>query len=303
MAMADVRRVLRTALAFVRMGCMPRIDQPSSDQSLVVVTGASSGIGLELALCAARDRHPLLLVARGVDALEQAAVACTEAGSPATHVCGADLATQAGVDAVVAQVEAIDLPVAALVNNAGFGTWGPFAQQDADRIAGMVDLNCGAVVLLTRRLLDRVVAARGGVLTVASTASFQPGPGMAVYHATKSFALYFSVALRDELRSSGVRVTALCPGPVPTGFNEVAGVGPIDDRLLAKVATQRADAVARAGWRGLRRNDAVVVPGAANRLGALGAKLSPLALVTPVTRMALGAVDRRGRALDQPRRH
>ncbi len=266
-------------------------DAPSPADSLVVVTGASSGIGLELALCAARDGHPVLLVARGADALERAADAALDAGSPAAHVVSADLATSEGVDAVVEAVERIDLPVAALVNNAGVGGWGPFAEQDVTRATKMVDLNCRAVVDLTRRLLDRVRAAQGGVLTVASTAAFQPGPGMAVYHASKAFALSFSLALRDELKGHGVRVTALCPGPVPTEFGANAGVdAEVETSLRVKLSSQPADKVAQLAWRGLARNTAVVLPGTVNRIAALGAKFAPLTTSTRLARTALGAM-------------
>ncbi len=264
---------------------------PSPSESLVVVTGASSGIGLEVALCAARDGHPVLLVARGVDALEKAADAAIDAGSPAAHVVGADLSTSEGIDTVVAAVDKLGMPVAALVNNAGFGGWGPFVAQDVDRSSRMVDLNCRAVVELSRRLHDRVRDARGGVLTVASTAAFQPGPGMAVYHASKAFALYFSLALRDELKADGVRVTALCPGPVPTEFGAAAGVDEaLDSSLRVKLSSQPADKVARLAWRGLKKNQAIVMPGTVNRIGALGAKLAPLTTSTRLARTALGAM-------------
>ncbi len=263
----------------------------SPADSLVVVTGASSGIGLELALCAARDGHPVLLVARGAEALETAADAVIDAGSPSAHVVSADLSTSAGIDAVVTEVEKLGLPVAALVNNAGVGGWGPFASQEVERATRMVDLNCRAVVELSRRLLDRVREARGGVLTVASTAAFQPGPGMAVYHASKAFALSFSLALRDELKADGVRVTALCPGPVPTEFGAAAGVhAEVEASLRVKLSSQSADKVARLAWRGLQKNQAVVLPGTVNRLGALGAKFVPLTTSTRLARTALGAM-------------
>lgn len=261
---------------------------PAPSDSLVVVTGASSGIGRELALCAARDGHPVLLVARGREALEQAADAAIDAGCPAAHVVVADLSTRKGVAAVVAAVNELDLPIAALVNNAGVGGWGPFGDQDASRATRMVDLNCRAVVELSRALLDRVRDARGGVLTVASTAAFQPGPGMAVYHASKAFALSFSLALREELRSEGVRVTALCPGPVPTEFGASAGVdADVESSLRVKLSSQPADKVARMAWRGLQKNQAVVLPGTVNRLGA---KLAPLTTSTRIARTALGAM-------------
>ena len=266
--------------------------------SLVVVTGGSSGIGLQIALAAARDGHPLLLVARGLDALAAAASRCQQAGSPAVHVLTADLSLDAGIDAVVDRVEELDLPVAALVNNAGFGAYGPFAEQDAERLRSVVDVNCLAPVLLTRRLLDRIRDARGGVLFVASLAGYQPGPGMAVYHAAKSFVVLLGVALRDELRASGVRVTTLCPGFVPTGFNAASGVGEVEDRLLARVSSTQAEQVAKAGWRGLKRGRATVMPGTLNKLARLGSRLAPLPFVARSTRGVLGAVDSQGRAID-----
>ncbi len=264
---------------------------PSPSESLVVVTGASSGIGLEIALCAARDGHPVLLVARGRDALEAAADAAIDAGCPAAHVVVADLSTPEGIASVVTEVDKLDMPVAALVNNAGVGGWGPFGDQDVERATRMVDLNCRAVVELSRLLLERVRTARGGILTVASTAAFQPGPGMAVYHASKAFALSFSLALREELKSDGVRVTALCPGPVPTEFGAAAGVdSSVEASLRVKLSSQPADKVARLAWRGLQKNQAVVLPGAVNRLGALGAKFAPLTTSTRLARTALGAM-------------
>lgn len=268
----------------------------NTSQTLVVVTGASSGIGRELALCAARDGHPLLLIARGADALHDTAAAAIEAGSPAAHVLSADLASDAGIDLVCERVEELDLPVAALVNNAGFGVWGPFAEQDHERLAMMVDLNDRAIVVLTRRLLDRIRDAKGGVLTVASTAAYQPGPGMAVYHASKAFALYFSLALRDELRASGIHATALCPGPVPTAFAVSAGLHNMEEMKMARLAAQPADKVARKAWAGLAKNKAVVMPGIVNRIGAFFARVFPLTMVTRIARDALGAVDASGAA-------
>ncbi|MCW2928586.1 MAG: short-chain dehydrogenase [Thermoleophilia bacterium] len=274
---------------------------PAPSDCLVVVTGASNGIGLEIALEAARDGHPVLLVARGQTALDSAAAAVSAAGAPFAFVLAADLATQEGVDAVAARVEELDLPIAALVNNAGFGAWGPFAEQSTERLASMIDLNDRAVVLLTRMLLDRIMQGCGGILTVASIAAFQPGPGMVVYHASKAFALSFSVGLREELRGTGVRATALCPGPVATGFATAAGNADLDDMLRTRISAVPADKVARMAWNGLKRNEAVVVPGAVNRLGALGAKIAPLTLATRMARTALGAIDRHGRStLPQP---
>jgi len=257
---------------------------------LTIITGASTGIGLELALCAAREGHEVLLVARGLPALEDAARACLAAGAAQAHVLAVDVSSDAGVDAIVARVDELGIPVAALVNNAGVGGWGPFEALEVDRVAQMVDLNARMLVVLTHRLLPRIREADGGVLLVASTAAFQPGPGMSVYHATKAFVLWFGLALREELRGSGVRVSTLCPGPVNTGFNAAGNLPEFETMRLARVAGTRADRVAAAGWRGLQRNDAIVIPGTINRVTACLARIVPLAVSTRMARRALGAL-------------
>jgi len=264
----------------------------TSAAPLTVITGASSGIGRELALIAARRGDALLLIARGSEALERTAGETRDAGSPHVVALSADVATIAGVHAVADRAREVAEQsghvLTTLVNNAGYGSAGAIAEMDEAVVTNMIELNCRSVALLTRLLLEDVIAARGGVLTVASTAAFQPGPGMAVYSASKAFALSFSVALREELRGTGAHATGLCPGPVPTGFQQRAGMG---DMRMAKIAEQPATHVAEAAWRGLAANRAVVVPGAANKLGALGARFSPIALTARMARLALGALD------------
>lgn len=187
---------------------------------IALVTGASSGLGDQFARQLSARGHELILVARRTDRLDQlAADLPTKA-----HVIGLDLGSDAGD--LRSRVDALGLEVDHLVNNAGFGTNGPFLDQDGEREAQEIRVNCEAVVTLTHAFLpDMVERGRGGVITVASTAGMQPIPYQAVYSATKAFALTFSDALHTELRGSGVRVLAVNPGPVPTEWQEVAGQG------------------------------------------------------------------------------
>ena len=170
-----------------------------------------------------------------------------------------------------------------LVNNAGFGARGPVAELDLGRQLEMVRLNVEALTALTRFLLPGMLARRrGGVLNVASTAAFQPGPFMAVYYATKAYVLSFSEALAEEARGTGVAVTALAPGPTLTGFQKEAD---LEDRLLFKLGPMAAAPVARAGHRAFRRGRVLVIPGLKNRLGAFSTRLAPRWLVRRVVRM------------------
>src|SRR5712691_11914160 len=211
-----------------------------------LITGASSGIGLDLARLFARDRFDLVLVARG----------------------------EAGLRRVRVDV---------LVNNAGSGTHGPFAAVDLDRQLRMLRLNVLALTHLTGLVLPGMVARRNGrILNVASTAAFQPGPLMAVYYASKAYVLHFTEALREELRGRGVSVTALCPGPTATGFQKAAAME--GARLVRAGATMDSPSVARAGYEGLMRDRALVIPGARNRSLALAVRLMPRALVTRLVR-------------------
>jgi len=236
-------------------------------RGVTLVTGASAGLGAEFARQCRRRGDELVLVARRRDRLEALA---TELGS--THVVAADLARPGAAERLLAEIAGLELEVDTLINNAGFGLSGRFAAAPADRLLEMVDLNVRALTELCRRLLPAMVERRsGGILNVASTAAFQAGPNMAVYYASKAYVLSFTEALHQELKGSGVKVTALCPGPTATEFFEVAEAS---GSTLAKMAADPAGVV-RAGLKGLDRNKAIVIPGLVNKIGAQGTRLMP----------------------------
>ncbi|HEU4698826.1 MAG TPA: SDR family oxidoreductase [Gemmatimonadales bacterium] len=251
----------------------------------VLVTGASGGIGEALAERFARDGHRLVLAARGAGGLERVAGACRRLGAPAVRVVSVDLARPEGVTRLLAAVEATGWRVDVLVNNAGVGLAGPFAEAEPDAVLGLLQLNVVALTQLTRALLPGILASgRGGVLNVASTAAFQPGPYMAVYYASKAYVLSFSEALAAEVAAAsagrGVRVTALAPGPTHTGFAERAGVS--QSRLFRLGLVADVAAVADAGYAGFRRGRRVVVPGLLNKVQVQALRLAPRRLVARV---------------------
>ncbi|MHB1585221.1 MAG: SDR family NAD(P)-dependent oxidoreductase, partial [Acidimicrobiales bacterium] len=245
--------------------------------STCLVTGASSGIGAEIAGLLAARGHGVTLVARRRERLEAVAGELAGRHGVRAEVITCDLADADARTALVGGLDERRLVVDVLVNNAGFGTAGPVAAADRRRELELVRTDVEAVVDLCTLLVGGMVArGRGAVLNVASTAAYQPIPGQAAYAAAKAFVLSYTEALRAEVRRKGVTVTALCPGPVATEFNQVAGVS--DDEAAAalpRVLWVSAAAVARAAVDGLERDRAVVVPGLANRLGAVAGHLAP----------------------------
>ena len=234
-----------------------------------LITGASAGLGAEFARQCARRGDEVVLVARRRDRLEALAaqIGCA-------HVIVADLAAAGTVQKLIQAVAAQGLTVRTLINNAGFGLTGRFAELPLDRQREMIDLNIGALVDLTYLVLPAMRERReGGILNVASTAAFQPGPGFGVYFATKAFVLSFTEALHQELKREGVKVTALCPGPTRTEFGEVAGV---TSNAFDKFAADAPKVVA-AGLKGLARNKAVVIPGLTNKISAQSSRIIPRA--------------------------
>src|ERR1700752_5013886 len=232
-----------------------------------LVTGGSGGIGLDLAECFAQNGYDLILTARTEDALKNAAERLArQHGITATSIA-LDLGAVGGGTRLAAEIARRGLTVDVLVNNAGYGHAGALTSSDLDTQLGMIDLNDRALVELTYIFWNGMLARkRGGVLNVASTASFQPGPLMAVYYASKAFVLSFSEALWEEARGTGVHVSCLCPGPTASKFRERAGTG---KTRLAKVSKVMPSAiVARMGYEAWKRNQPVKVTGARNAFQA-----------------------------------
>jgi short-subunit dehydrogenase len=263
---------------------MPAMTAPTTTSAvrrpLAVVTGASGGIGLELARLAAAADHDLVLVARSGPKLEALAAELAGAHAVTARAVVADLAAP---DAARGIVEALDgAPVDVLVNNAGVGGHGRFAVERtlAEDLA-MIQLDITSLVQLTGLLLPGMVARRqGGILNVASTAGFLPGPRQAVYYASKAFVKSFSEALTEECRGDQIRVTALCPGPVDPGFAETAG---LQTSLLMRAPGKVSAAdVARAGWDGLAAGRAVVVPGLLTRAAMQSLRVAPRRLAAGI---------------------
>ena len=242
---------------------------------VTLITGASAGLGVEFARQLSARGQRLVLVARRKDRLDALATLLGNA-----RVVAMDLGSPDAAAVLMRDVEAAGEHVELLVNNAGYGMHGRFAELDGERQRAMIDLNCGTLTDLCRAVAPGMIARRsGGILNVASTAAFQPGPGMAVYFATKGFVLSFSEALHEELKPHGVHVSALCPGPTRTEFGEVAGFGPGGsfDRLSMDAAP-----VVRAGLKGLDSNRAVVIPGLVNKAGAQSTRFAPRAFVRKI---------------------
>lgn len=235
----------------------------SGARKIALITGASEGLGAEFARLFAARGHDLGLVARRGDRLEALADEIAATGRPRPLVFAMDLAKPQAAADLKETVGAVGVHVEYLVNNAGFGLNGPFEELSAGDQAGMIDLNVRALTNLAHAFLPDLKATRGGMLNLASVASFAPGPGMAVYYASKAYVLSFSEALSEELKPDGVRVTALCPGPVLTGFQQRAGMGPAAFKAPPGVAGARE--TVEAGYDGLMAGRRVVVPGAVNR--------------------------------------
>jgi len=255
----------------------------NSSRNTALITGASSGIGLELANLFARDGNDLVLVARNEGKLRQLASRLEGEFGIATRVLAADLAKAHAAQELVMTLNVHEVTIDALVNNAGFGLSGPFVATDLDKELEMIQVNIVALTELTKLLLPGMVARRSGrILNLASTAAFQPGPLMAVYYATKAYVLSFSEAIADELRDSGVTVTALCPGPTDTGFAVAARLE--SSRLFNMAKPMTSAAVARIGYEAMKRGKRVVIPGMRNKLLAQSIRLTPRRMVTTFVR-------------------
>jgi uncharacterized protein len=237
-------------------------------ERVTLITGASAGIGTELARVFAANGHRVALVARRADRLAALVDELAKAGCKAPIQIACDLEQAGAADQIEAALQAAGVEVEYLVNNAGFGLFGKATELDRVGQLGIIDVNVRALADLSLRFAPSVIKHRGGILNVGSIAGFLPGPGMAMYYASKAFVLSFTEALRQELKPHGVRVTVLCPGPVPTEFQDRAGFRPGFDSAILNVSA--AD-VASQGYRGLMANRRAVLPG-------LGIKAVPLML-------------------------
>ena len=255
--------------------------------STALITGASGGIGYELAKFFARDHHNLVLVARSAHKLAQIATELQVHGGTVKTIA-LDLAPPPAPKFLFDQLAGT--PIDILVNNAGFGTFGEFAQMPEEEILGQIQLNVTALTQLTRLFLPPMVQRRSGrIMNVASTAAFQPGPGMAVYYATKAYVLSFSEAIANELRHSGVTVTCFCPGATHTGFAKRAGTE--KSRLFKQLGAMDADKVALDGYRALMEGRTLAISGVHNWLVAQSTRFAPRRLVTAVSRWVAEKVD------------
>ena len=252
----------------------------STPRPVALVTGASRGIGAELARELARHGHDLVLVARSVEPMQALADELHQAGAAVT-VIAADLSQPGAAARLAAEAASRGLTVDVLINNAGLGAAGRFDRIDPGRIGEMSQVNIVALTELTRLLLPGMIARRRGrIMFVASVAAFQPGPGMAVYYASKAYVLSLGEALAQELRGTGVSVTTLCPGATATKFFDVADA---NSTLMARFRRMMpADRVARLGYRGLAAGRRVVITGVMNRVAALAGRFAPHSVTLPV---------------------
>jgi short-subunit dehydrogenase len=243
----------------------------------VLITGASSGIGLELAKCFAKDGSRLILVARNAEALEKLAGELRRENKIEVIVLPADLSKPETPKRIFEELLAQKIFVDVLVNNAGFGAIGTFEKWSADWLTGMIQVNVTALTELTRLFLPEMIGRRyGGVLNVGSVAGFLAGPGMTVYYATKAFVFSFSEALAEEVRGTGVTVTVLCPGPTPTNFGTTAGS---QNAKLFRVSSTPASKVAHDGHNAFRKGQTICISGIQNKFLVFLIRLLPRALV------------------------
>jgi len=260
-------------------GYDPAMSTPPNPRPTALVTGASSGIGLEIARELASSDHDVVLVARREDLLAAAASSIARHSGVRAVALPADLAEPDGAGRLVARLAAENIQVDVLVNNAGLGLYGAFVGSPIAGTLDTIQVNITSLTALTRLLLPQMLARRRGrILNVASTAAFQPGPLMAVYYATKAYVLSFSEALARELAGTGVTVTTLCPGPTATEFQATAKMAPT--RLVSRLRMAGSAEVARAAVAAMLAGRTLVVPGLLNRVGTIVVRWLPRRLVS-----------------------
>jgi uncharacterized protein len=262
---------------------MTTANNNGTSRQTALITGASAGIGVDLAECFARNGYDLILTARGEPALRSVAERLASTYSVQATPIAQDLGQIGGGAKLAETIRERGLRVDVLVNNAGYGFAGAFSESNIDTELGMIDLNDRALVELTHIYWPSMLANRsGGVLNVASTAAFQPGPLMATYYASKAFVLSFSEALWEEARGTGVRVSCLCPGPTTSKFRERAGT---DKKKLSRATTAMSSAsVAELGYRAWKDNKRVEITGLRNRFMAAAVPFLPRSAILGIVR-------------------
>src|SRR6476659_7627023 len=250
-------------------------------RQIALITGASSGIGLDLAQLMAPD-FDLIITARNQSELEKIARELEAKHGNHVHVVPADLARPDAPQQIFAEIERRGLPVDILINNAGFGAYGLFAESNLQNDMGMIQLNIAAITLLTKLALPGMLKRKSGkIINFASTPRFQPGPLMSVYYATKAYVIMFSEAIANELKGSGITVTCLCPGATATNF---AGRANMEESRLFKLGAMKSRDVAIAGYKGMMAGKGLVIPGFLNKTVAMSVRFSPRKLVTGISR-------------------
>ncbi|MCX7899716.1 MAG: SDR family oxidoreductase [Methylocystis sp.] len=251
-------------------------------RACALITGASDGIGAALARVFAAKGHELALVARRKEKLDALADEIASGSDKRPAVIALDLCERSADETLAAALAEAGLSVRYLVNNAGFGLIGRAIELDRAEQLAMLDLNMRALTALTLRFLPDIVAAKGGVLNVASVGAFMPGPGFSIYYATKAYVRSFSEGLYEEMKAEGVKVSCLCPGPVETGFQARAGFSFSGPMGAMKIALMPVEEVARQGYDGLMSGKRIVAPGFFSKLLAYGGELAPRALLLPI---------------------
>lgn len=249
-----------------------------TSKTYTLITGASGGIGRDLAMLAAADGKNLVLVARSVDKLEQLAETIRANTNVEVITIDVDLSDETGVNSLISDIERQGIKIDTLINNAGFGDFGDFAKADLSKNMEMIRLNISTLTQLSHFALQGMLkTGKGKIMNVASTAAFMPGPGMAVYYASKAYVLSFSEALTRELKGSGVTVTTLCPGPTDTDFASSAGLGKsLMHRMLPPATSMQ---VAKAGYKAMLNGKAIEIPSFTNKLSTMAPRFSPRSLV------------------------
>ncbi|MGD0710766.1 MAG: SDR family oxidoreductase [Bacteroidales bacterium] len=252
-------------------------------KNYAVITGASGGIGLELAKLLAKDKHNLILIARSEDKLKEIKTSFEKDYDINVFIIAIDLSLPDAPAKVFEQLKKDDITIDILINNAGFGDYGAFAECNWQKQEQMINLNILALTKLTRLFLPTMIkSGYGRIMNVASTAAFQPGPLMSVYYATKAFVLSFTYAIANEIKGTGVTISALCPGPTDTGFVSAAALE--NSKLFKIFKPKPSNEVALFGYKRMMKGKLLSIPGCLNKLMVGSIRFSPRKLVTLVVR-------------------